>query len=86
MDPKSKKKSMFEKWTQQQIWTHLHKRRRKHKRAVMPVVAVAVAAMVVAVVAVVAVVTAARGGKGSRGAAAVRACIHIRPLYIMPNI
>ena len=54
------KKTLFKKWAQKQIQTHLYKRRRKHWGAVVAVeVAVAVAAVVVAMVAAVAVVTAA---------------------------
>ena len=61
MIPKSPKKTNLKKWTQKQIQTHLYKRRRKHKRAV--VVAVTVAAVVLAVMAAVADVTgAARAG------------------------
>ena len=52
----SRKQAMFSIWTQKvQIQTHLLKRRRTHKRAVMAVVlAVAVAAVAVSMVAVVA--------------------------------
>ena len=46
---------MSRKWAQKQIWTHLHKCRRKLRRAVVAVV-------VVAVVGVVGVVAAARRG------------------------
>ena len=40
---KKLKKTMFRKWAQKEIWTHLHKRRRKHRRAVVAVAAVVVA-------------------------------------------
>ena len=71
---KPKTKTMFKKWAQKQIQTHLYKCRRKHRRAVMAVV-VAVAAVVVAVVAAVAVVTAATA---TTTATTARLCLPLR--------